>query len=458
MAVQRRVGSTGLLASLLALVGTGACSPRPADVSNAVPAPAGPSVVVPPEVAALPPPPIVPQGPEQATAPPAAPPRETPAEPEQTPVTAPAPVQHPPDARPLGPVVAANAGPVAAPILYSQSSPARKLDSVPDGKDPWLACDAALDWLMRHQAEDGSWSGAKPGVRCTETHCASRDGVPDVIGDTALAVTALCATGWGKPRVLAIRTGVAYLLSAQGADGTFSAPSASNRVLDQALATEALCRSLEKKSSADHRDAAKRAAMSLLSMRTPGAAWSDGGAAAPGDLRVTTWATMALADARSVEVQVPDEVYRDVLSWLDTEPGGRSVEAAVLRTCCRLFCGTSLQDPRLLADHAVLKESGEGGGGDGAALDPTGVYFANVAGFYWGGDVWSRRRTFNFKVLVPLQHGEGDGCLVGSWDPDGTVGKGGSRVVSTALFSMLYEATYISTYRNAIGGRPLIPK
>jgi hypothetical protein len=319
-----------------------------------------------------------------------------------------------------------------------------------------LACDAALDWLVRHQAADGSWDSAKCGPKCTDARCAGGFDGTDVVADTSLALLAICATGWGAPRVRAFHDGLAYLQSVQAADGSFGASSAPNRALHQALATEAMCRSLGAKSGAKHRDAAKRAAAHLVSLRTPGAAWSDGSAGAPCDLRVTTWATMALADARLADFETPSDAYRDVLAWLDTEPGGRTLAAAAMRTCCRLFCGTNLRDPRLVVDHDILTQADAPGREDENRLDAAGEYFATVAEFYWGGDVWNERRVGRFAALLRRQRGKDDGCLMGSWDATGADAPETDRVGATALTSMLFDCAYISTYRNVMK-KPLIP-
>jgi len=354
--------------------------------------------------------------------------------------------------------MSADCGPIAAPFVMSRSSPPRTPDAVPDGKDAWKACDAALDWLVRHQRADGSWDSAKPGASCTDGRCAEPTGSGDAIGDTALAVLAIGATGWGAPRVRAFDDGLGFLRTAQASDGSFSGSSPARRVLDQAWATEALCRFIGEKPKPEHRDAATRAAAHLLSLRTPGAAWSLGANAGERcDLRATTWATMALADARLAGVSVPDDVYRDVLMWLGTTSGGSSVGDAAMRACCRLFCGTTQQDPRLLAELAVLQRGDEKPDADREALDAATRHLATVAEYYLGGDVWKGRRRSNVDPLA-RQHGKDDACLMGSWDGDRPVEPDGDRVGATALTSMLFDAAYISTYRNAVSDKSLVPK
>jgi hypothetical protein len=254
------------------------------------------------------------------------------------------------------------------------------------------------------------------------------------------------------------------VVAAQSADGSFDAASAPHRVLDQALATETLCRALVGTSYprvADRlwRPAAERALAHLLVLRTPGAAWSDPSLGPSSDLRVTTWATMAVAQARHADIDVPSDLSRDVLAWLDADPGGRTESAAAMRTCCRVFLGTTQRDAHLIADHEILVEFDADPVKEGSATDALGRYFVTVAESFWGGDVWARRRGVKNGAVIPLQRREDDGCVCGSWDAGGIVGPEGGRVGATALTAMLFDAYYISSYANVMRARgPLIPK
>jgi hypothetical protein len=352
----------------------------------------------------------------------------------------------------------------AAPVVAAKAESTRKPQIVPpDGIDAFRSAAAACDWLVRHQSADGCWNLRGPGG-CGDARCSTGDGPADVVGDTSLAVFALlsASTSWDSSRFgMAMRSGFAYLQSAQRPDGSFDAASGT---LDHALATEAFAWMLARTppgGTAERRcrSAMERALARLLALRTPGAAWSDGAVGTPCDLRVTTWATFAVAEARGQGLDVPADLSRDVLSWLDADPGGPSESAAAMRTCCRLSLGATQRDPHMIADHEILTAFDAAPEKDGKASDALGRYFVTLAESRWGGAVWARRRTTGNGAVLPLQRRESDGCICGSWDPDGAGGPEGDRVGATALTAMLFDACFISTYANVMREQePQIPK
>ncbi len=373
----------------------------------------------------------------------------------------------PADATSPSPVAGAPADADAAPAVASRSEPLRKPRAVPDGKNAFPSAWAACDWLARHQSADGGWRLRSPGGGCGDARCSMGEGPPDFVGDTSLALLAFLSADVdldSTPDRAAFRSGLSCLVSAQAPDGSFDAASAPHRVLDQALATEALCwalaeRTHERGANRLLRAAAERALAHLLVLRTPGAAWSDATLGSTCDLRVTTWATMAIAQARHADIEVSTDVSRDVLAWLDADRGGRSEAAAAMRTCCRVLLGATQRDPHLIADHEILVAFDADENKEGTATDALGRYFVTVAESVWGGEVWARRFGSRNGAVIPLQHREGDGCVCGSWDPDGAVGPEGDRVGVTALTAMLFDAGFISTYANVMRARePQIPK
>ena len=375
----------------------------------------------------------------------------------------------PPETSGATPPLDAGPGPAAgSSAVASRTEPLRKPQVVPpDGTDAFRSARAACDWLARHQSADGGWNLRVPDGGCGDARCSTGEGPPDVVGDTSLALLAFLSAMVdldSKRFGAALKSGLARLVSAQAPDGSFDVATAPHPVLDQALATEAFWWFLARTSHARAADrlcrvAAERAVTHLVALRAPGAAWSDGTVGSPCDLRVTTWATLAVAEARHAGFDVPAEVSRDVLSWLDSDPGGRTESAAAMRTCCRVFLGTTQRDPRLIADHEILVAFDAVPDKDGRASDALGRYFVTVAESHWGGDVWARRRTSGNGAVLPRQRREEDGCVCGSWDPDGAGGPEGDRVGATALTAMLFDAAYISTYANVMRAKgPLIPK
>lgn len=331
---------------------------------------------------------------------------------------------------------------------------------------------AASDWLVRHQSADGRWDLSVRAQRCTDARCAAGEEGSDPVGETALALMALLATGTNlgdKSYGPALRAGFAYLLSVQGADGSFGSRPDPHHILDQALAIDALFWLVSSSANPEvpYRPALERAVPHLVSLRRPGAAWGEDASGTACDLGVTTWATLAVANARAWEppIAVPDDVFRDVLAWLDTDPGSATEADAAIRTCARVYAGTTQRDPHLLADHEILRRTdpvGADGAVTGAPLDAEGRYFVTRAGWLWGGPIWRHRRQFNADVFPPLQRPAEDGCVGGSWDAPVAARRGDGpthgRLGATALTLMLEDPCFVSTYRNAMEDTSLIPK
>jgi len=365
-----------------------------------------------------------------------------------------------PDAQAHGPSTADPQSPEASGLGTTRPT------VVPDGRDGFLAADAACDWLTRHQSADGSWDLRTPA--CADPRCSAHEGPVDVVGDTALALRAFLtrlpdlASDRASP---AIRRGLDWLVAAQAPDGTFESALAPHEVRDQALVAQTglwATWDLDQRGPAarerllPYRVVAERSGDRLLALRRQGGAWSDGGAAAD-DLVLTTWATLALAEARGMGLTVPDAAVAEVLDWLDTDPGGATEAAAAMRTCCRVALGATQRDEHLQADHRILLGFVAAPDAPGHADDAASRFLATVAASQWGLDLW--RHWFDeIPVVCARQRGADAGCACGTWSA-GCAGPEGDAVGATALSAMLFDPRFISTYANGIRAkRPLIPE
>lgn len=330
---------------------------------------------------------------------------------------------------------------------------------VPDGRSGFQVASAATDWLARHQQPDGSWRSPAPCGRCD----GGGEGKSDPVGETSLALLALCFT---SPDPFSSRKGptpamraLEWLVAATRGDGSFDPALAPQGALDQALATLALGQALRfelRRVDRLARVPAERALDHLLSLRAPGGGWSrSGDPGASADLVTTTWATLAVGtggdEARLAAIR------EDVLAWLDTRPGGTSESAAAMRTCCRIWLGATQRDPHLLADEALLAAYDADPTRPGRAADVAGRYFVMRASSWWGGRSWGLHRTRTLPAIAWAQCGAAAGCGCGSWEPGGGATSG--RLETTALLAMHFDAYYISSYANVRRARgPLIPK
>ena len=77
-------------------------------------------------------------------------------------------------------------------------------------------------------------------------------------------------------------------------------------------------------------------------------------------------------------------------------------------------------------------------------------YYATLAIFQIGGDLWKKWEQALDTQMVPNQRMEGNYCAFkGSWDPEDPWGPDGGRVYSTAILCMCLEVLY--RYDKVIG-------
>lgn len=175
--------------------------------------------------------------------------------------------------------------------------------------------DAAADWLVRHQLDDGSWSGAAFDLACPDEAdlCDGLAGsaVHDV-GVTALAALALLASPETAQRHAdAVDRALDHLVARQDSDGHLSDPLIGDFTYDHALATLALARAIELDARDDLRPTVQAAVDAIARLRTPGSGWRYAEFHAAmrrhrADTSVTTWMLAALRAAERVGVAVDD--------------------------------------------------------------------------------------------------------------------------------------------------------
>lgn len=159
----------------------------------------------------------------------------------------------------------------------------------------------ALEWLVRHQAADGSWGGRWK-ARCKDAPCAGGtwdhlddDDAGHAVGKTGLALLALLGNGnthrFARQERFrrAVQRGLAWLRARQGEDGSFgwSARGNDETVYDHAVATMAVCEALAITRDVELRQPARRAVELLLRAQNPGLAWKYGARDGRNDSSVT---------------------------------------------------------------------------------------------------------------------------------------------------------------------------
>ncbi len=371
---------------------------------------------------------------------------------------------------------------------------------------------AGLDWLMRHQNPDGSWSSRNFIHQCSsKTGPCKTEGKPEKGGGDPygrgvaghdVAVTALAMlsfTGYGHtheggryPEYIKVLQKGVHFLSSRIAD---TGPRTS--LLDHAIATMVLSELLLMSGDFLHlkKPVEDACALCMLTQNRNG-----GWGRTPGDRRsstsVTSWMMLALKTAKICKdlelFKTPsckeiDDAFKGGLEWYDRvtenetglvrdrtfyfwekpdikEPKRDSfyVDGVPVFTAmsmlCRLFAGERRSTETIkkgvtqvmqFPPDQVYNEDGPH-----KPINFVYLYFGTFAAFQFGGEVWKKWHQGVNEILISHQRkakaSEPGGCVDGSWDPDGFWSRKGGRVAATALSLLSLEVYY--RYERAKGG------
>jgi hypothetical protein len=342
------------------------------------------------------------------------------------------------------------------------------------GRQTARAIEQALDWLARHQDDDGRWDADefmkhdRGGEPCTGPGNPLHD-----VGVTGLALLAFLGDGntmrAGQYRDV-VRKAVKWLHEQQSPDtGLFGTPSSNEFVYDHAIATYAM---VEAHGLSDYRllrRSAQAAVDYLQRHRNPYGAWRYWPRDGDSDTSVTGWCVLALASAKHFGLAVDHGALTQAEVWLDsmtdpitgrtgyTERGGgssrRSGEHATgfprekgecmtaVSLLCRYLLGHDPNSNPLMKTQTDLilarppRHDPHGGG-----IDHYYWYYASYALYQAGGRHWREwSKALTAAVVEPQRR---DGNFAGSWDPIDVWGEDGGRVYSTAILCLALEAYY----------------
>jgi hypothetical protein len=329
-----------------------------------------------------------------------------------------------------------------------------------------------LEWLRKHQDEDGRWDCAnfmkhdKEGDPCGGPGNAVND-----VGITGLALLAFLGEGntmkEGTYKKV-IQKGIKWITEQQQENGLLGTNSSQAFVYNHAIATVALCEAYGLSQHRPLKKPAQNAINYIVNARNPYGVWRYQPRENDGDTSITGWMVQALLSAKEFELAVDDAALKTALVFFDsvTDPGtgaagytkageGSSRNASMLDkfpaskteslTGVVLLCRYLMhQDPK---DTPIMKKSAATimtkpptwNEADGS-IDMYYWYYASYAMYQVGGkdwDLWAKKLT---DAAVKTQ--KRDGNLKGSWDPVDPWGEDGGRVYSTAIMVLCLEAYY----------------
>ncbi len=366
-----------------------------------------------------------------------------------------------------------------------------------------------MRWLVRHQAEDGSWPIESLYERCSLTGkpCVSEslDFSPEYTpGLTALSLLAFLGAGFGhdsKNKIIdtamgkeyvigdVVKRGLKWLAEEQGPDGGFT--NFPGSMYNEALGALALSEAYGFTRNKYWKEPAERAIRYLVagqkSNPTGSGRWgwrySPGGDSVA-DTSVTCWVVMALKSAQIAGLKVPQESMDGSMAfsvwvtgkdgqvgYLDPLAAGEKVSGrneqfdyhpatmSSLGMLIRTFVAHDIKDPFLdqaaryiVTDLPTISE-------DQLSIDYYYWYYGTLAlnqfdgpdsprksGTYW--DPWNKAMT---KVILELQDGneQRDVCNRGGWLTPDRWGYAGGPIYATAINVLTLEVYY--RYANAFG-------
>jgi hypothetical protein len=366
-------------------------------------------------------------------------------------------------------------------VLRTKKDKAKWIANFGGSPETEACVQTGLNWLARHQADDGSWSSdclgppqANPQSKCEEKGPCTVPGQDHVMAQTGLALLALQASGNYESNEEKysghVRRGLDWLIEHQQQDGALVARDPAPRGnFDQtfmychAMATFALAeacavrKAQEKEDNAKLRTAAQKAVDFIQEHQHNDGGWRYTiSKQERSDCSVSGWAMLALKSAREAELKITQETLdqtRFFFKSCETADGRTSYQNGEGPGSDAITAVGMLTHLLLLKDHTapLLKTSGDHLAGqaehyrdqvrNGIAEFYT-LYNATLAMYQAGGENWNRWNTAVRDAVVANQT-KGTACDRGSWDPRGTFGGDrGGRIYSTALATLMLEVYY----------------
>ena len=308
----------------------------------------------------------------------------------------------------------------------------------------------ALDYLARHQLNDGSWSmsfedscdgNCVPG-------CDGKD--PYRFGATGLAL--MCFLGAGHTQNdeqygEVVTKGIYFLqqsLRRTSDSGYWVDTVASAQMYEHGIATLALCEAYQMTQAGELKESCQLAVNFILKAQYRDGGW-DYHPGRPGDLSIAGWQVLVLKSAAATDLIVPREAVEGIDRFLDSNRagefmfryrGGKPTKSmTAIGVLLQIFRGKT-KDARSVA-NGIEYLSNQGPSG----VDMYYNYYATQAMFQIGGRSWKNWNYYMRDLLVKTQSPSGH--LRGSWMFEGDhSNKVGGRFYSTCMACLILEVYY----------------
>jgi len=315
---------------------------------------------------------------------------------------------------------------------------------------------SSLQWLKRHQHDEGMWSARSFGQLCEGDGCSGGGSDEHDVGATALAVLAMLEAGPLRGRFEdSARKGLGWLSEQQGLDGCFG-PSSGKFMYGHAMSTLAFARACAILGDEEFRPRATRGARFLKQARNTGYAWRYGIRDGDNDTSVTGWAGAALLACSAPEVGVTLEPrildgirrslgqstsdwthetsYRRAGASDQDERYEKNEGLTATAAWLRMRMGAERTAPEVRGAARRLGWSLPCWNESGSSVDFSSWYAGTRALALYGDPVlWEAWSGNARRILVSHQRKYSDGCGCGSWDPVDRWGREGGRVYATAM-------------------------
>lgn len=331
------------------------------------------------------------------------------------------------------------------------------------------AVEHGLEWIARHQRDDGGWSLDTSGA-CVQPPCPQRPAMQSDTAATGLALLPLLGAGHthtdaGRYQKTIYR-GLSWLIDAQQPDGSLYLQDGGSHpyMYSHAIATMAICEAYALTKDKRLRAPAQRAVAFIARSQHVLGGWRYQ-PMTEGDTSVHGWVLFALRSADIGGIPVSKKVIRGASRYLDNaaaekggptyayQPGrGASPTMTAEGLVCRQILGWPRETPALLDGAARVSRHLE----ETSERNIYYWYYATQLLHNMRDKSWLKWNERVREALIDLQV-KGNGCDGGSWDPIEPIpdawGNSAGRLYTTSLSLLTLEVyyRYLPLYRDQGG-------